>query len=296
MTQHLTPADIREMFDRDAGLYYALKYGRGADAPQQYAFALRQRLVVEMLFADVGRPRHVLDVGCGPGVMIEPVLAHGGRLTGVDLSPAMVARAEARAQALGASERCRFSIASAERLPFSDGAFDAVTAMGVVEYVADDGRALREMARVVRPGGAVIVTVPNLLSPWRLAPVLLKGLLPPPLKRIGRRMLDRARGETESKIQNPKSKTLQLDRFPRRLYFSWTLRQRMAAAGLRPREVVYYNFRLPMVGTLWPRGSVRLAAALAPLGRSPALGWLAGGCIAKALKNGVRPYLFMHEE
>ena len=52
------------------------------------------------------------------------------------------------------------SQASAEQLPFEDGTFDAVTMLDVLEHIADDGAALAEAARVVRPGGALMVAVP----------------------------------------------------------------------------------------------------------------------------------------
>jgi len=267
---HDVAVGIRRLFDRDATSYYEAKYS-GADPRQAYSFAARLALVAEMLGP---HPGGVLDVGCGPGVMIEPVVARGGRLTGIDLSAEMVGRARDRARALRAEGRCRFIVGSAEGLPFEDAAFDAVTAMGVLEYVPDDARALREMARVVRPGGAVIVTVPNLVSPWRLLPVLAK---PPclrflrPAYRAARRRVAPAEG-------------CELDRFPRRLYTSWGLDGRLADAGLRKADGVFYNFRLPVLGTVCPRGSVRVAAALAPLGRSGVAGWVGGGYVAKAGK------------
>jgi len=262
---------IRRLFDRDAASYYEAKYG-GTDPRQQYSFAARLALVVEMLGP---HPGDVLDVGCGPGVMIEAVVARGGRLTGIDLSAEMVGRARDRSRALRAEDRCRFVVGSAEGLPFEDAAFDAVTAMGVLEYVPDDARALREMARVVRPGGVVIVTVPNLVSPWRLLPVLAK----PPCLRFLKPAYRAARGRVAP------AEGCELDRFPRRLYTSWVLGARLADAGLRKVDGVFYNFRLPILGTVCPRGAVRVAAALAPLGRSGVAGWIGGGYIAKARRE-----------
>ena len=267
-TRDVPPADTRRLFDRDAGAYFAEKYGRHGDPAQQYAFAVRRAAVVRMLGPT---PGHVLDVGCGPGVMIEPVLARGGRLTGLDLSPRMSAEAEKRAQALGLIGRCEFRTGSAEALPFDDDTFDAVTAMGVIEYVPDDGRALREMARVTRPGGVVIVTVPNLLSPWRFMPLVVKPpflrFLKPAYRAVRRRVAP--------------AHACELDSFPRRLYVPAVLDRRMARAGLARAASAFYNFRLPVIGTVRPAGSIRLAAAMAPLDRCAALRWIGGGYIAK---------------
>jgi len=303
---------VRRLFDRDAAAYLEAKYG-AADAPQQYSFGVRLRLVVEMLGP---RPRHVpsdtpppkkapalsrentgdhknawrpvkaaerlpervLDVGCGPGVMIEPVVSRGGRLTGVDLSAEMVARARARARHLNVEDRCEFVMGSAGDLPFEDASFDAVTAMGVLEYVPDDARMLREMARVLRPGGVAVVTVPNLLSPWRFLPVLAK----PPCLRFLKPAYERARRRAV------RLEACELDRFPRRLYLPWGLDRRLAQAGLRKVDGVFYNFRVPVLGTVCPRGAVRVAAALAPLSRWAVAGWIGGGYIAKAQRRTLR--------
>ncbi len=160
-TRDIPRARTQRLFDRDAAKYYDEKYGRDGDPSQQFSFAVRRGKVVRMLGP---RPGRVLDVGCGPGVMVGPVIERGGTLTGVDLSPEMVAAASKRAKALGVADRCEFKTGSADQLPFDDDSFDAVTAMGVLEYVPDDAKALAEMARVVRPGGVVIVTVPGTVT------------------------------------------------------------------------------------------------------------------------------------
>lgn len=264
----------RALFDRDAAAYFAEKYGDGS-GPRQYAFAVRLARVAEFLGE---RPGRVLDVGCGPGVLIEAVAGRGGHLTGVDLSPAMLAQARDRARRLGLVDRCRFEEGSAEALPFPDRAFDAVTAMGVLEYIHDDVRALAEMARVVRPAGAVIVTVPNLVSPWRLLPVVLK----PPLLRFLRPAYQAVR----RRLVEPEA--CELDRFPRRLYTPWGLWRRLGRVGLRPVQGLFYNVRLPVLGSLCRRGSLRLTMALEPLGRAAGLGWLGGGYVVKARCPGGR--------
>jgi demethylmenaquinone methyltransferase/2-methoxy-6-polyprenyl-1,4-benzoquinol methylase len=94
---------------------------------------------------------HVLDVATGTGLVAERLLARGHRVTGLDQSPDMLAQARRR---FGA--RVELVEASATEIPFPDAAFDHLTFTYLLRYVDDPGAALAELARVVRPGGAIV--------------------------------------------------------------------------------------------------------------------------------------------
>jgi SAM-dependent methyltransferase len=101
----------------------------------------------------------VLDLGVGPGLLAATVaerVGAGGAVTGIDVSPDMLAIAAARQLAPGAAAPT-FREGSVTDLPFPDGAFDAAVCTQVYEYVADMPLALREAARVLRPGGRLVV-------------------------------------------------------------------------------------------------------------------------------------------
>lgn len=106
-------------------------------------------------FADVAPGQGVLDVGCGPGALTAELIARLGpsAVAAVDPSESFVAAARER------HPRADVRSASAERLPFEDGAFDACLAQLVVHFMADPVGGLREMARVTRPGGTVAACV-----------------------------------------------------------------------------------------------------------------------------------------
>lgn len=98
----------------------------------------------------------VLDVGCGPG-SITIDLAHWvpqGRVVGVDCVEAPLLAARATAATRG-DRTTRFEVADAHQLPFEDHSFDVVHAHQLLQHLADPVGALREMARVCRPGGIV---------------------------------------------------------------------------------------------------------------------------------------------
>ena len=101
---------------------------------------------------EVRAENRVLDVATGTGLVARALASrYGCTVVGIDQSPGMLA--EARRRANGHLE---FVEASAEALPFGDGDFDALTFTYLLRYVADPAATLRELARVVRPGGTVV--------------------------------------------------------------------------------------------------------------------------------------------
>ena len=118
-----------------------------------------QYALLELASPAVGE--RVLDVACGTGlVAFEAATAVGpsGNVLGVDLSDRMVDAAERRARDLRSSN-CRFSRMDAEGLALPDASFDvALCALGLM-YMPDPERALREMSRVLRPGGRMSLAV-----------------------------------------------------------------------------------------------------------------------------------------
>jgi len=106
-----------------------------------------RRFLVERLPRDGG---HVVDVATGTGLVAAELLQRGFEVTGVDQSADMLARARERF-----GPRIELVESSAERLPFPDDAFDHLTVTYLLRYVDDPAATLRELARVVRPGGTI---------------------------------------------------------------------------------------------------------------------------------------------
>jgi demethylmenaquinone methyltransferase / 2-methoxy-6-polyprenyl-1,4-benzoquinol methylase len=108
---------------------------------------LWRRFLVSRLPRDGG---HVLDVATGTGLVPAELVPRGFTVTGVDQSAHMLERARARF-----GTRVQLVEASAESLPFEDASFDHLTFTYLLRYVGDPAATLREVARVVRPGGVV---------------------------------------------------------------------------------------------------------------------------------------------
>lgn len=98
----------------------------------------------------------VLDVACGPGLVACTFAEHAGRVTGIDLTPAMLERARARQRERGLAN-LTWVEGEATRLPFPDGDFTLVVCRFSFHHFPDPATALAEMVRVCAPGGRVVV-------------------------------------------------------------------------------------------------------------------------------------------
>lgn len=135
------PAVVAEEYASEQGLLErrdAYRYADGPDAP-----ALAVEAVLE------ARPQRVLEVGCGPGEAAERIGSSGVEVVALDSSKRMVELACAR----GVDAR----VGDAQALPFEDASFDGALAAWMLYHVPAPDLALSELARVLRPGGRLVV-------------------------------------------------------------------------------------------------------------------------------------------
>lgn len=148
----LEAGQVRTMFDRIAGVYDLMNSAMTAGLHHRW----RARAAD---FANVGPGSRVLDVATGTGDLALELarrVQQGGEVLGSDFSEGMLDRAREKAKA-AAAVGVRFEWGDVMRLPYADGAFDAVTVAFGARNFTDLPRALAEMARVVRPGGRIVV-------------------------------------------------------------------------------------------------------------------------------------------
>ncbi len=142
-----------------------------------------------------GQTLRVLDLACGDGfysVAFDEVLGPGSEIVAADVSPAFLQLAAARAnEERGPDHRIRFALADAERLPFPDGPFDLAWCAQSLISLPDPPAALRELRRVVKPGGTVAVLENDRLHEMQLP-------LPVPLELALRRAERNADGSDDS--------------------------------------------------------------------------------------------------
>ena len=109
--------------------------------------------------------RRALDVGCGAGLLAEPLARLGAAVTGLDAAPENVAVAVAHAAAAGLAIEYR----AGELAQLGDERFDLVTCLEVIEHVADPAAFVRGLAAALAPGGLMILSTPNRTPLSRLA-------------------------------------------------------------------------------------------------------------------------------
>jgi SAM-dependent methyltransferase len=231
------------------------------EEPGPWGEWLRDRLATVLRVLGDG-PGDVLDAGMGPGRLVAELERRGWTAWGIDASPRMVDVARARAPQ--AAER--LAVARIEQLPFADASFDVVVSLGVLQYTEEQGAAIRELARVLRPGGRAVLSVGNSRSPcclWRehvvfaIARVLKRRVpfgSPPPLQRSS------SPGRSR-------------------------LRAMIADAGLEVRRIEYAGVALlpDPLDRLFPRAAVRLSQ-LADRIRGPVRQLLAARMVVVAHK------------
>lgn len=121
---------------------------------------------------ELGADDRLLDVGTGSGAAVRQAAPGVARAVGVDLSPAMIQRAEQLAAGVDGVE---FRVAESSDLPFEDGSFTAVLCTTSFHHYPDPAAAVREMARLLAPGGRLVLGDPS-ADRWevRLADVFLR--------------------------------------------------------------------------------------------------------------------------
>ena len=141
---------------RDEKLYFYDSIAERFDAVSNWYDTERRLDIVfdEMLAGEDLSGRSVLDVGCGSGWFSQRAARRGGRVTSLDIGIRLLHETRRKCDT-------RPVAADACALPFSSGAFDVVISSECIEHTLDPARALREIVRVTRPGGILVVTVPN---------------------------------------------------------------------------------------------------------------------------------------
>lgn len=148
-------ADVVALFDAEAP-GWERNYQAGG------AMTTRFERFTRALEQAIGRDGCVLDFGCGTGALARVLVQRGWQVSGTDASDAMLAQARQLSPDLKL-----VPLPLGGPLPFEDCRFDAVVASSVFEYLADPQATVRELARLLVPGGVLLCTVPDPRDPGR---------------------------------------------------------------------------------------------------------------------------------
>jgi len=171
----------REQWSQDpCGAEYERDHELGTreffDGVERYRYTEYAPWMPSLMEFDKFRGRRLLEIGCGMGTDLLQFARGGARCIGIDLTPRSVEITQHRFKLYG--ERGSFMISDGERLPFRSESFDVVYSNGVLHHTPDTAGAIREVHRVLRPGGVAKVMLyhRNSLNYW-FEIVLRRGLL-----------------------------------------------------------------------------------------------------------------------
>jgi 2-polyprenyl-3-methyl-5-hydroxy-6-metoxy-1,4-benzoquinol methylase len=158
---------------------------------QKRSFQTRLEVLEECLQGRVLCGTQWLDAGCGTGTLTRFLAEKGCSITGLDAAPQMIEMAQGQTKGHPQRERMRFEVAgrnsagTIEHLPNAAASLDGILCSSVLEYMPDAEQLVAEFARVLKPGGMLLISVPNARSVVRRAQVGFYRLG----HRLGRRWL-----------------------------------------------------------------------------------------------------------
>jgi SAM-dependent methyltransferase len=174
-----------EVFFEETAPYWEEVYGRD----DVWGAIYRRRRLTALSWIDgleLPPGARALEIGCGTGLTALALAERGFQVEATDAAGAMLERTRARAAEAGLGGRLRVRRARAEALDFEDAAFDLVVALGVLPWVDSPKQVVREMARVLRPGGYALLSADNRRRLTHLLDPACNPALSPVVKPVGR--------------------------------------------------------------------------------------------------------------
>ena len=156
-------------------------------------FRLRRDAAVAMVQRLAPASARVIDLGCGAGPVLSALRKRGVDVIGVDYAEDMLDNARTRLRAMGLDDT-RLYQGDCRKTGYPDAVFDVVVCLGVISYIEDYAEVLREIHRLLRPGGTMILSYRNVFNPLVSDPVAL-------MKHLARKFLRRGDSAATAKCQ-----------------------------------------------------------------------------------------------
>jgi ubiquinone/menaquinone biosynthesis C-methylase UbiE len=305
-------SQTKNFFDSVAVRYYERHYSRTDGQARYPSQLLRHQRILDIVDSLGGAPLHILDAGCGTGVLACDLLRRGHTVRGLDIAPNMAAATQERVEreVPEHASRCKAAAGDAENLEFPAGSFDVVIASGLLEYLETDEKFLNESARVLKPRGVAVVTLRNrLFNAFSLNGYTLGEVESGETARLLGELVEAFRSQPDSPAVDrmrafasdlkPLSNLAEPVRdaskdapdnwqltMTRRQHTPDEARRMVEAAGLRIERTMFWHFHPfpPAVANRFPDLSIPLGLAMEAFGETPLGALMASGLIVSARK------------
>jgi ubiquinone/menaquinone biosynthesis C-methylase UbiE len=144
---------------------------------------------------DLPSNAQVLEIGCGPGVITTAIACKGFKVCAIDSVQEMVERTQAMSHRAGVASRVFGQVGQIDNVPFADATFECVVVIGVTEWLISLRQPLREIFRVLKPGGRLIISADNNWPLHQILDPVFNPVLKPIKSRIGK-MVRSMKGRT----------------------------------------------------------------------------------------------------
>ena len=259
---------VQEFFNYDAGKYSKDRYPEKPQSCDQYSYLTRKQYVLSVLDSRIEVSANVLDIGCGPGIYTRDLLERGWNTYGIDISPKMIEKAQDTVKDWSGDNHVEFTTGLVTDLPYPASKFDAIICIGVVSYIDDLHKALKEVNRVLKPGGYVIFQISNKLSPFEIGTTIRNKLRP-----------------LVNMVKTKDKDDELVEKFRLRAYRVKYFVKACEVAGFDNEDVYYYDFRFPIFAKIFHGFSLAIGKRLqSTIPYSKYLGWL-GACALTVMRK-----------
>jgi SAM-dependent methyltransferase len=159
MSEHIHKQNVK-YYDAEAAVYDSVRYG---DIAGQRAHDFHVRVLDRLLFDDLAAESSVLEFGCGTGRFLPHAGKHAQQVTGLDVSPGMIEKAQ-EAITKSHSNNVSLQLYDGNSIPLESNSIDGVYSILVLNLIPDFQQAFNEIARIIRPGGTFVFNLPNLFG------------------------------------------------------------------------------------------------------------------------------------
>jgi len=265
---------LHKLFSNQANIHYWESIYKRKDF---WGLSFRKRMYLALSWLDdlnLQKNAKILDIGCGAGVMVREIANRGYEVFGMDYSYDMIKKAKGVC-GVNAELNIKFLQGDIESLPFKDSVFDMVSCLGVITYLKSEEKALREMSRIIRPDGILILSILNKvpLAKCLDISVLVKRRLEMALRR---------------KITSQKSRDRNKENYSTlRSYFIPSLRNSLEIAGFRELDCVAVQYGpLTFFGRrIFPEGiNISITTFLEEFSNMPVIRSFGNMCLFKLRK------------